>query len=79
MLGVRVAIGYGQTESSPYITHTLPDDPHPQWWMTVGRALPQTEMKVIHPETGETLPSGKIGEVCARSICVMKTVLPLRG
>ena len=30
-LDVKVAIGYGQTEASPYVTHTLPDDPHPDW------------------------------------------------
>jgi fatty-acyl-CoA synthase len=41
-LGVKVAIGYGQTEASPYVTHSLPDDPHPDWVSTVGRPLPQT-------------------------------------
>jgi acyl-CoA synthetase (AMP-forming)/AMP-acid ligase II len=34
-LGVKVAIGYGQTEASPYVTHTLPDDPHPDWISTI--------------------------------------------
>src|SRR5580704_9543906 len=29
--GLKVAIGFGQTEASPYLTHTLPDDPHPDW------------------------------------------------
>jgi fatty-acyl-CoA synthase len=27
--GVEVAIGYGPTEASPYVTHTHPRDPHP--------------------------------------------------
>ena len=49
LFGVKVAIGFGQTEASPYITHTLPDDPHPDWISTVGRPLPQTEVKVIDP------------------------------
>jgi fatty-acyl-CoA synthase len=26
--GLSVAIGYGQTEASPYLTHTLPNDPY---------------------------------------------------
>jgi fatty-acyl-CoA synthase len=69
---IDVAIGFGQTESSPYITHTLPHDPNPQWIDTVGRPLPQTEIKVVDPDTGETVPIGVIGEVCAKSICVMK-------
>lgn len=67
-----VAIGFGQTESSPYIAHTLPRDPNPQWIDTVGRPLPQTEIKITNPDTGEIVPLGVIGEVCAKSICVMK-------
>src|SRR5271156_5246640 len=46
--GRKVAIGYGQTESSPYLTHSLPDDPHPDWIATVGRPMPQTEVRIIH-------------------------------
>jgi acyl-CoA synthetase (AMP-forming)/AMP-acid ligase II len=70
--GVKVAIGFGQTEASPYLTHTLPDDPHPDWISTVGRPLPQTEIKIVDPKTGETLPRGTIGEICARSYSIMK-------
>ncbi|TDG03173.1 AMP-dependent synthetase [Paraburkholderia guartelaensis] len=69
---IDVAIGFGQTESSPYITHTLPRDSNPQWIDTVGRPLPQTEVKIVDPATGETVPIGVTGEVCAKSICVMK-------
>lgn len=72
VLGVKVAIGFGLTEASPYITHTLPDDPHPEWWLTVGRPLPQIEIKVVDPETGDVLPVGTTGEVRTRSACVMK-------
>jgi fatty-acyl-CoA synthase len=70
--GVKVAIGFGQTEASPYLTHTLPDDPHPDWISTVGRPLPQTEIKIVDPATGETLPRGQIGEICARGYSIMK-------
>ena len=72
---IDIAIGFGQTESSPYITHTLPSDPNPHWVDTVGRPLPQTEVKIIDPATGEIVPIGVIGEVCAKSICVMKGYL----
>jgi fatty-acyl-CoA synthase len=55
-IGLKVAIGFGQTEASPYLTHTLPDDPHPDWISTVGRPMPQTEVKIIDPDTGDTVP-----------------------
>jgi fatty-acyl-CoA synthase len=70
-LRLKVAIGFGQTEASPYITHTLPDDPHPDWMATVGRPLPGTEVKVVDPRTDETLPVDAIGEMCARGVGVM--------
>jgi fatty-acyl-CoA synthase len=70
-LGLKVAIGYGQTEASPYITHTLPDDPHPDWISTVGRPLPGTEVKIVNPHTGETLPLQAVGEICARGCGIM--------
>jgi len=54
------------------LTHTLPDDPHPDWISTVGRPLPQTEIKIIDPASGATVPRGEIGEICARGYAVMK-------
>jgi fatty-acyl-CoA synthase len=69
--GAKVAIGFGQTEASPYITHTLPDDPHPDSFATVGRPLPQLDVKVMDPDTGETLPVNSIGELCVRGYSVM--------
>src|SRR5258708_12847186 len=70
--GLKVAIGFGQTEASPYLTHTLPDDPHPDWVSTVGRPMPQTEIKIIDPESGLIVPLGEIGEICARRYSVIK-------
>jgi fatty-acyl-CoA synthase len=55
-LGLKVGIGFGQTEASPYVTHTLPDDPHPDWVSTVGRPLPGVEVRVIDPRSRETVP-----------------------
>jgi fatty-acyl-CoA synthase len=70
--GIKAAIGFGQTEASPYLTHTLPDDPHPDWANTVGRPLPQTEIKIVSVENGEIVPRGEIGEICARGYSIMK-------
>jgi fatty-acyl-CoA synthase len=71
LLNVQVTIGFGQTEASPYITHTLPNDPNDRWHETVGRALPQTEVKIADPITGETVPRNVLGEICTRGYAVM--------
>jgi fatty-acyl-CoA synthase len=65
-LGVAVTIGFGQTEASPYLTHTRPDDPNPRWVETVGPPLPGTEIRISDPVTGQPLPPGPVGEICAR-------------
>src|SRR3954467_14333766 len=65
-LGVAVTIGFGQTEASPYLTHTPPDDPNSRWMETVGPPLPGTEIRIVDPGTGQRLPSGVVGEICAR-------------
>ena len=70
--GVKAAIGFGLTEASPYLTHTLPDDPHPDWISTVGRPMPQTEIKIVSTETGAIVPVGEIGEICGRGYTIMK-------
>jgi fatty-acyl-CoA synthase len=71
LLGLQLGIGFGQTESSPYLTHTLPQDPHPLWYETVGRPLPQTEIKIVDTHTGETVPHNALGELCARGYSLM--------
>jgi fatty-acyl-CoA synthase len=67
MLGLKlVGIGFGQTEASPFVTHTYADDPHPEWASTVGPPLPQTEVKVVGLGDGDPLPIGTLGELCVR-------------
>jgi fatty-acyl-CoA synthase len=38
---------------------------------TIGRAIPQTEVKIVDPFTGEIVPPGTVGELCARGYMVM--------
>ncbi|QIX49085.1 AMP-binding protein [Rhodococcus sp. DMU1] len=71
VLGVEVGIGYGQTESSPYITHTESGDQRTQTLSTVGRPLPGIEVKIVDPNTRDVIDVGELGEVCTRSSCVM--------
>src|SRR3954468_16702637 len=70
-LGVRFSIIYGQTESSPVITQRRLDDSCHDRAPTVGRPLPQTEVRVVDPASGETLPCGAVGELCTRGYLVM--------
>ncbi len=71
-LGLAVAIGFGQTESSPYITHTVLDDPHPEWQRTVGRPMSGIEVRITVPGGKDEVPTGEVGEICTRSVCVMR-------
>ncbi len=64
--GGTVATGYGQSESGA-ITNTVPEDSVDLLCETIGRASPHTEVMIAHPETGEALPIGEVGEICARS------------
>jgi fatty-acyl-CoA synthase len=68
----ELTIVYGQTESSPGLTMSEADAPLEIRVTTVGRALPNTEIKIAHPETGECMPMGEQGELCARGYMVMK-------
>ena len=67
-----ITICYGLTEASPVMTYTRIGDDFKLRVETVGRALPHIEVKIIDPETGETLPHGSQGEVCCRGYNVMK-------
>ena len=65
-------VAYGQTEASPVITMSNIDDAIELRVATVGPALPETEVKIISTGSGETLPIGEQGELCARGYMVMK-------
>lgn len=67
----EITIAYGQTEASPVITQTAAEDPLEVRVETVGRPLPDVEVKVIHPESGLELADNEQGELCARGPNVM--------
>lgn len=72
-MGAReITIVYGQTESSPGITQTRTDDPIELRVATVGRALPNVEVKIVEPGTNREVPRGVQGELCTRGYHVMK-------
>ena len=69
--GVTLIIGYGQTETSPAITHTRPHDNTQDKSETIGQPIPQIEVKIIDPTTGAIVPVGQSGELCTRGFLVM--------
>jgi fatty-acyl-CoA synthase len=68
----ELVIAYGQTETSPVVTMSDAADSIEIRVKTVGRAMPQTEIQIVSTVTGEMLPVGEQGEVCARGYAVMK-------
>jgi fatty-acyl-CoA synthase len=68
----EVTICYGLTETSPVMAQTRINDSIEQRTTTVGRAMPEIEVRVVNPETGEEALPGEQGEVCCRGYNVMK-------
>jgi len=69
-LGCNVSIAYGLTEASPVITMTRFDDSIERRVETVGRPLPEIEVKICDDER-RPLPPGRTGELACRGYNVM--------
>ena len=54
--------GYGLTEASPAISFNLPDEGMKE--TSVGRLLPNIQVKTISPQSSEVLPEGEVGVLC---------------
>ncbi|WP_088040683.1 AMP-binding protein [Bacillus sp. EAC] len=68
----EITIAYGQTEASPVITQTRTNDPIELRVESVGKALPNVEVKIVQPGTSFEVPIGEQGELCTRGYHVMK-------
>jgi acyl-CoA synthetase (AMP-forming)/AMP-acid ligase II len=69
-LGCQVRQGYGMTELSP-VSHAIPRDKPDMDLNSVGVALPNTECKLVDPETGEEVGPGGRGELWVKGPNVM--------
>ena len=69
--GAQFTTVYGQTELSPVVTQTRPGDSPDDKATTAGRPLPQVEVAIRDPVTGDTVPFGQPGESCARGYQAM--------
>jgi acyl-CoA synthetase (AMP-forming)/AMP-acid ligase II len=73
-IGAVVMQGYGLTETSP-VTHCNPIDPERVKPGTIGPPLPDTECRLVDPESGEELGAGERGELWVRGPQVMSGYL----
>ncbi len=70
-LDATFTIIFGQTESSPVSSMTGPTDGIADKTRTIGGPMPHVEIKIVHPETGQTVEIGEVGEYCTRGYHVM--------
>jgi fatty-acyl-CoA synthase len=72
IMGAReLVIRYGSTEAPASIMN-LPSDPLDRRIGTLGRAMPDTEIRIIDPQTGQRVQEGVPGELCVRGPSVMR-------
>jgi fatty-acyl-CoA synthase len=74
-LGVRYTVAFAQTEAGCVISMAAPDDPALDRAETMGRPLPQAEVRIASLRTGETAACGEVGEICTRGYLVMRGYL----
>jgi fatty-acyl-CoA synthase len=70
-LGAAFTIVFGQTECSPVALMTWTTDSITDKAETIGSPMPNVEVKIVDPDTGETVPIGAIGEICTRGYHIM--------
>lgn len=69
IVGIDVLVGYGLTETSPVLSARRPSR---NLRGSAGQPIPQTEIKIVDPETRQPLPTGEPGLVLARGPQVMQ-------
>ena len=68
----EVTIAYGMTETSPVSCQSGADTPLDKRVATVGQVQPHLSVKIVDPDSGETLPRGQAGELCTLGYSVMR-------
>ena len=76
-LGVPLLIGYGQTETCGLVLQAAAADAPSDRAETLGRPLPQVELRIVDPRRQTVVPPGQVGEICVRGYTVMRGYLDL--
>lgn len=76
-LNVGCEQGYGMTEAGPVLTMSLgfAKEPFPVKSGACGTVVRNAEMKIVDPDTGDSLPRNNSGEICIRGHQIMKGYL----
>jgi long-chain acyl-CoA synthetase len=69
IVNIPILVGYGLTETAP-VTNVRTLDHNMRF--TAGKPLPETEIRIVDPETKQTLPQGQTGLVLIRGSQVMQ-------
>jgi fatty-acyl-CoA synthase len=64
----NIAVAYGITEASSWITMTHPDDPLEKRASTIGTPLECNQVKIVNPATGRTALPATQGELCIKGL-----------
>lgn len=70
--GIEVLEAYGTTETSPVISANLPGANKPG---SIGRVLPNIQVRITDIDTGKDLPAGAEGKILVKGDLVMKGYL----
>lgn len=70
--GITLLEGYGATETSPVVSVNTLEDNRPG---SIGKVIPNTEVRIEHLETGEECKPGEVGKILVRGDLVMKGYL----
>jgi len=73
-VGCKIAQGYGMTEASP-VTHLTPTNQGDGKIGSLGLPIPNTEVMIVSPETGQPLGKNENGEIWIRGPQIMKGYL----
>ncbi len=73
-VGCKIAQGYGMTEASP-VTHLTPTNQGNGKIGSLGLPIPNTEVMIVSPETGQPLDKNENGEIWIRGPQIMKGYL----
>ncbi|CUA93498.1 AMP-binding protein [Thiomonas bhubaneswarensis] len=67
----EITIAYGMTETAPVSCQSSTDTPLDKRVSTVGQVQPHLEVKIVDPQSGETVAPGETGELCTKGYSVM--------
>jgi fatty-acyl-CoA synthase len=68
----EITVAYGPAEACGAITQTRTEDPLELRATTVGRALPEVDLRVVDAAGGRDAAPGAVGELCCRGYPVMR-------